>query len=50
VWAEELGKFFACDDSAPRLVMSRDGIDWTDIADPDGALETWRGIAVGAVL
>ncbi len=50
VWADGLNKFFACDDAAPRMAVSVDGINWSDIADPDGALETWRAIAVGAVL
>jgi len=50
VWAEELGKFFACDDSSPRMAVSVDGINWSNIADPGAASETWRGIAVGAVI
>lgn len=50
VWADGLNKFFACNDAAPRMAVSVDGINWSDVADPDDAGETWRGIAVGAVL
>jgi hypothetical protein len=50
VWADGLNKFFATDDAAPRMAVSVDGINWSDVADPDGALESWRAIAVGAVI
>jgi len=50
VWADGLNKFFATDDSAPRMAVSVDGINWSDIADPDGAGGFWKAIAVGAVI